>query len=163
MNVNKPRKSRRLELRLRKEIKDLKDFLKKDQKDSLKWKRRAEVLSNLNASKRQKIYQLERKVKYSEELVFQLKQSLSSLDNNKDKLILGKVLCAPTANHQRAPCKSLSLYVENYRNNKTNSSKKMLSDKRAEIKKTVVQFFEDDEISSPAPGTRDFITRKQQK
>lgn len=160
---NTKRPSRKLEFRLRKEINTLKSQLQETQKKVTFWRAKTRVVSSLHSEKRAQIRKLEKRVKYAEELVCQLKQNLSYMSNNKEKSIVGRALSYPITNHQRAPCKSLSLYVEYYKNKATNPVNKELRNKRNTIKQCVTEFFEDDEVSSPAPGSRDFITRKKQK
>lgn len=165
--------SRAAEMRLRRrfasEIDQLKAELAEEKKLTATWKNQyfSKVKSHdkISQSYRNEIAALNRRLTYCEELVENIKKNVAELHSPADKNLVNKVLLLDN-DRLRAPCKKYSIVNKYYKKKLTSDEPHQVTDKtikRIEKNLTVVEFWLRDEISRPAPGIHEVITRNKKK
>ena len=156
--------SRRKEMELRKQIADLQNQLndKANLTNSLRKKLlKSEQRTSKLVNERKK---LNRKILYCYKFVKNVKEKVSQVRNHHDKNLLKPLLSSSFGNRHRAPVNKLSqhntYYVKKSKISVQNETRKRKQcQKLVDLKRKVIEFYENDENSSTTPGVRDFFRK----
>lgn len=158
------RESRAAEMKMKNEIKSLRDKLEAQKKTIARWEKKYQKKVMIVQNHKKKIHALSNELSYCKEVMDNIRVKLHDVKNFKEKELINKVLNNSFAKRRRAPRKSFSFYNYHYKNktNQGNEQSRKFKERSKRIRK-VINFYLKDENSCVAPGANDVITKKKKR